>query len=108
MMVAIFIVSSIPAEKIPEFNLLDTLIKKGAHFFAYAILNFSYLLWAGKNDKRSRLVSLVLAILFAVIDEYHQTFVEGRFGSYVDVIIDGVGAVLSNWLIYKSKLFREA
>ena len=106
-MIAIFIVSSIPAEKIPEFDFLDTLIKKGSHFFAYAILNISYLLWIGKNDKRSRLISLAVAVLFAISDEYHQTFVVGRFGSYVDVIIDGAGAVFSNWLISKSKLFRE-
>jgi VanZ family protein len=36
----------------------------------------------------------VLAVLYAVSDEVHQTFVAGRHGSPRDVLIDAVGAAL--------------
>jgi uncharacterized protein len=36
--------------------------------------------------------SLALVFLYACTDEYHQTFVDGRHGSSVDVLIDTMGA----------------
>lgn len=39
-------------------------------------------------------ITLALCILFAATDEYHQTFVAGRTGQLMDVIIDSVGALV--------------
>ncbi|MBR1797729.1 MAG: VanZ family protein [Clostridiales bacterium] len=36
-------------------------------------------------------ISLWLSLLTAVVDEYHQLFVEGRDGSIKDVLIDSIG-----------------
>ena len=39
-------------------------------------------------------ISLWLSLLTAVVDEYHQLFVEGRDGSMKDVLIDSIGIVM--------------
>ena len=43
-----------------------------------------------------RLVSISLAFttLYAVSDEFHQSFVPGRTGCWRDVLVDGLGAVI--------------
>lgn len=49
----------------------------------------------------SALVALLLSSLYAISDEYHQTFVPGRNGTLADVLVDGVGMVLALgiWLL---------
>ena len=74
----------------------------------YAVL---FLLWWRALNKPLRfLPSLVLAwvltVLYAVSDEYHQTFVPGRNGNALDVLIDASGAALAAlalWLARRSK-----
>ncbi len=41
------------------------------------------------------ILALFMAILFALSDEFHQSFVEGRNSSLVDVTIDTAGAALA-------------
>ncbi|MBS3783599.1 MAG: VanZ family protein, partial [Anaerolineae bacterium] len=44
-----------------------------------------------------------MALLYALSDEYHQTFVPGRQGSLVDVAVDGVGVsvvMLLDWWLW--------
>ncbi len=82
----------------------DLPLKKGMHVVAYAILTWLYLRafrgwW--RDDARVRAVSTVLAIAYAVSDEYHQTFVPGRSGSLVDVMIDSVGILGAVWLDWR-------
>ena len=36
-----------------------------------------------------------MAILFALSDEFHQSFVEGRTSTLRDVLIDGIGATVA-------------
>jgi VanZ family protein len=82
----------------------DVLLKKGMHMLAYGILTGLYLRalrGPGRDDRRIRVVSIVLALAYALSDEYHQTFVPGRNGTLADVMIDGVGilgATLLDWL----------
>jgi VanZ family protein len=35
---------------------------------------------------------LLITVAYAISDEWHQSFVEGRHGSPVDVLIDTAGA----------------
>jgi hypothetical protein len=74
-------------------------IVKGWHAAEYAIL-----FWfikaaldriAPSHRRRNIASSLVLCLLFAISDEYHQTFVPGRNGTWTDVLIDGLGAGLA-------------
>jgi VanZ family protein len=84
-------------------SLLDLLIKKGLHMLAYAIL---LLLWHRALAAKPRAfaplaVAWVLTVLYAASDEFHQTFVPGRSGRALDVVVDASGAslaVLSIWL----------
>ena len=60
----------------------------------YAILAWSY--WNALDMKpHKRWLAWLLTILYAVTDEYHQSFVTGRFPSAWDVIVfDNLGAIL--------------
>ena len=72
----------------------DVLLKKTMHALAYAVLAGLILRalrghWS--DDRLTRLVSIGLAIAYALSDEYHQTFVPGRHGNLIDVAVDTVG-----------------
>jgi VanZ family protein len=41
-----------------------------------------------------------ICALFAIADEYHQTFVPGRGGTWTDVAIDGIGIVIAALLAW--------
>lgn len=92
-MAVIFFVSAQPTvPSVP--GRWDLLVKKGMHVLAYATLTFLYLRalrGSGLGDRLSRATGAVLALAYAVSDEYHQTFVPGRNGTLVDVGIDAVG-----------------
>jgi VanZ family protein len=98
-MVLIFILSAQPA--LPHYpdTLLDTILKKAAHVIEYGILAF--LLWRalsrgqGALSRSALVTAFVVSVLYAVSDEYHQTFVPGRNGRLVDVGIDVVGALVA-------------
>lgn len=42
----------------------------------------------------SVIIALIICIIFAGTDEYHQTFVAGRTGQLLDVIIDTAGGII--------------
>lgn len=73
--------------------LLETLVRKGAHMAEYAILAMLYLRALRANGcRRPMAAALLLAIVYAASDEFHQGFVDARGPSAIDVMIDGVGA----------------
>lgn len=77
-------------------------VVKGYHVSEYALL--TYLLAMALSHKiarphRALLSSAALAVLFAAADEWHQTFVPGRGGTWFDVVIDACGVGLATlWL----------
>ena len=113
-MVLIFAVSSLeqPPLPMPEFEWLT--IDKLYHFIEYAILG-GLLAWAFVKAKPSVvpskliwLVATVLSILYGASDEWHQTFVPGRFATLADWVADVFGSiagVLVVYLYYKKKVF---
>lgn len=77
----------------------DFLLRKLGHMavFGALFLAFVYAL-------RGRpALAATLALVYAISDEWHQTFTEGRHGSPVDVLIDGAG-IAAAWL---SLVLRE-
>jgi VanZ family protein len=90
----IFLFSSIPSLG-TGLGVWDTILRKGAHMTEYAILGLLLLRALGRE-----LPALALAIGYAVTDEIHQHFVEGRHASPVDVLIDTAG-VLAGFLILR-------
>jgi len=93
-MAVIFGFSSRPAAKLPSFGPLDFAVKKGGHMLGYGLLACAY--WVGLGFRRERWwLALLFAILYAVSDEFHQSFVPGRHPSWVDVVgFDGGGAAI--------------
>jgi len=77
--------------------LLELMFKKGAHIGAYAVLAISC--WWGVGRWQRRWVALLLVIVYAASDEYHQSWTPGRNPTSVDVIIDTVGALLALWVV---------
>jgi len=61
------------------------------HFLGYLLLAAAWI-WALSLRWRPRLaLAAALSLAYAIGDEYHQTFVEGRTGTYEDVIVDSLG-----------------
>ncbi len=74
--------------------------RKIAHFTEYAILGLlaARAFW---SSKRWFLISAVLVVVYALIDEYHQSFVPSRTASLFDSLIDMLGGITA--LIFISR-----
>lgn len=77
-------------------GLIDLIGRKLIHFAEYALLCFLWwrALASVTSPRRAALWAFVIASGYAVTDEFHQTFVEGRHGSVLDWLIDSAGAAL--------------
>ena len=74
----------------------DGIVRKLAHFTAYAVLGFLLCLCiynAPVLVVKPYLWSMAACTAFAATDEYHQTFVDGRAGRFTDILIDSTGAM---------------
>ncbi|MBV6397512.1 MAG: hypothetical protein HFACDABA_03126 [Anaerolineales bacterium] len=97
MMALIFTASSIPGGALPDFEEFDFSIKKLGHAIGYALLSVSYARGLGQRPR----LAWLLAILFAITDEFHQSFTPGRSPSVWDVLVyDNLGATIG-LLIFK-------
>jgi VanZ family protein len=67
----------------------DLVLRKIAHAGEYAVLGALLLRAVGHA-----LPAFVLGVAYAISDEIHQSFVEGRRGAPLDVLIDAVGVAL--------------
>jgi VanZ family protein len=92
-MALIFFLSSLPGSSLSDFGSIDFFVKKAAHITEYAILYF--LLFRAFHSAmvtpKALLISAVIAVLYAISDEYHQTFIPLREGRARDVFIDSIG-----------------
>jgi VanZ family protein len=70
----------------------DLLLRKLAHMAEYGLL---FLLWLRALEADRGLVAAALTLVFAATDELHQSFVEGRNGTPVDVVVDAAGVAIA-------------
>lgn len=101
----IFTFSSLPTVETTKFYFWDFIFKKSAHFIEYVIL--ATLLYRGLinskiNSKKAMWLSVLVAFLYAVSDEYHQSFVSGRGPAVRDVVIDVFGAAFALFSIIEN------
>ena len=95
---------------IPDFGGVDTLggfiRAKCAHLAEYAVLSWFFRRAFRESTtyslESSAVAACLFSVLYAISDEYHQSFVFGRHASVYDVFLDGFGAVLGvlfryNW-----------
>jgi VanZ family protein len=86
--VVIFALSSAPSLG-TGLGTWDLVLRKLAHLSEYAILGAVLV-----RATRRPALALALAAGYAITDEVHQTFVEGRHGAPLDVGIDTLGALV--------------
>jgi len=94
----IFFLSSRPDLKSSLPTSIDFVLRKIAHMTEYGILFFLFfraLRGHSMDFKKAVRLSFAFSILYAISDEYHQTFVFGRMGALRDVLIDTAGMVLA-------------
>jgi hypothetical protein len=70
----------------------DFALRKLAHVTIFALL---WLTLARAMGWRHPIAAAVVAVIYAGSDEWHQSFVDGRHGTPVDVAIDAVGIGLA-------------
>ncbi len=96
-LVVIFIGSSIGTLPSLDRGLLDRMLHWLGHLSEYAILAV-LLLRALKNDQplgwRQVLITLMVAAIYGLSDEWHQTFVKGRSGELWTIGLDTIGALI--------------
>lgn len=105
-MAIIYYLSSIPQLHSGLPSRWDLLFRKLAHITEYAIL--TALIWnAARQMHAIRITSWLLAAVgatgYAMLDEYHQSFVFGRSGNWVDVGIDVIGVVIALLIVWRKK-----
>jgi len=93
LMAVIYLLSAQPSLD-SGLGVADTIGRKLVHFSVYALL--ALLSWRALRERmdpgRAVLAAFLVASLYAVTDEYHQSFVEGRSGNPLDWAIDTAGA----------------
>ena len=86
----------IPSNKF-DIRRFNHIIRKNAHFFAYLVLGIlvSNGISAGsKSGSKIVVIAILICVLYAISDEFHQLFVPGRGGQVRDVIIDSAGSIV--------------
>jgi VanZ family protein len=95
----IFALSAQPDLHLAQEPLLDFLLHKAGHLVVYGLLA-GLVAWALGAPGRPQgaltrwFIPLLVCIAYGATDELHQSFVHGRGPSPVDVLIDGLGALL--------------
>ena len=117
-MALIFYLSSLPYQVTPKSASIELLgdISAGAgevrsyvaHVMLYGVLTalIAASIWAWKFGYQFRLAvfAVVIAALYGLRDEYHQTFVAGRSATLADVFMNFVGAAIAAaglWVFFK-------
>lgn len=80
-------------------QLINAPMRKVMHASVYLILSFFIIavfdiIFNHKYYIITILITLIICVGFAITDEYHQTFIAGRTGQPMDVIIDSAGAMI--------------
>jgi VanZ family protein len=88
-----------------DFVFAHAVIRKTAHVTEFFILG-SLLYWACRRGRWPRwraawmLQALAVAMLYSLVDEFHQAFVPNRTPSLADSGIDSLGVALSQAFVY--------
>jgi VanZ family protein len=94
----------IPHASSHALGIFNYAVRKSAHVCEYAVLG-ALLFRAFRGDSTVRwqarwaLYALASTALWALLDEFHQTFTRSREGSIWDVLLDSCGALLALALI---------
>lgn len=86
-------------------NYLNKPLRKVMHLTIYLILALLLINTLTLNNvKHKYLITIIICIIYALTDEYHQTLIKGRTGQLTDVIIDTLGSTTG---IIINKLYKK-
>jgi hypothetical protein len=107
-MAVLYWLSSLPGTPLPDdpalyglFYWVPPSVQNALHVPAFAVLSWAFwwALGAWLRVPSARAISAcAIASVYGVFDEWHQSFVPGRYASLTDVTLDVAGAVLGIWL----------
>lgn len=109
LMALIFAFSAMPSDG-TDHGLLVLVLRKLTHFGEYFALTCLWW-WAlsmRSGGRRALVPAIAIAVGYAVTDEIHQTFVDGRVGTPRDILIDTAGVLTAAWLIRRARLRSKA
>ncbi|KON66904.1 VanZ family protein [Peribacillus butanolivorans] len=97
-MIAIWTMSSLPDDVILDIpsSSTDRFIKEALHLVEFAILYILFVSALAANQKLKPTLSLLAALvagLYGIVDEYHQSFIPYRSATLIDVIKDIIGVL---------------
>jgi VanZ family protein len=108
LMAVIFLFSSMSNDDTHR-TVLKFLIRKAAHLSEYALL--LALWWRALRTRidwpGSVRLALGICVSYAITDELHQRFIDGRVSTWHDVLIDAAGASLAAALIVRRRRGRR-
>jgi VanZ family protein len=108
LMALIFAFSAMPSDG-TDHGPWMLVVRKLTHFGEYFALTFLWW-WALRTQvggRRALAPAVAIAIGYAITDELHQTFVDGRVGTWRDVLIDSAGALAAAALIARARRRRR-
>ena len=88
----------------------EKIIRKLAHFSIYTLLgiwSISFLYTFNIKLKYQIIITSIWGFLYAVTDEFHQMFSNGRHASIDDVVIDTIGVIFGLLLVLLIFKIRE-
>lgn len=91
-----------------RFGVFHIVLRKTGHFVGYAMLSFFlFRSWRGTFPRLSTrwclqwaTLAFVCTALVASLDEFHQTFLPSRTGTFRDAILDSSAALIAQVLIF--------
>lgn len=84
------------AAKDKKLKFQNYLVRRGAHALEYIVLAIliANVFWQfGIRNKNVIIYVLFIALFYAVLDEFHQSFVKGRTSEVGDILLDFSGAI---------------
>ena len=85
---------SAPSADSININELNLLVRKTTHIIVFGIL--ACLLYKSLESFRfSYGLAWLLTVVYAITDEWHQSFMPGRVAAYQDVLFDSFGALVA-------------
>lgn len=91
-----------------QIDLLQPIIRKSAHFVLYTLGGIIICnLFNVYKIKYAKIVSALFGIIYAIIDEVHQSYVPGRSAEIRDILIDAVGIILGIIIVSNIKYIRD-
>ncbi|MCI5072984.1 VanZ family protein [bacterium] len=98
-----------------DFWTIHTYIRKSAHIMAYAVLAYftlvaqlkSFYIFRFKVPKKFFFYAFTFCFSVAVLDEYNQSQISVRTGTYKDIIFDMIGVLLILIFVHFKTMHRQ-